>query len=140
MGRCVMKHIMNKCTKIAKFRHYWPRFGLPPPDRAPIALGHPQADAVLGGDLRPGAQHEVFAGVWSPSGFAVLLALLSARKKPFFWMRPGYEALAEADPFNSFGFDRRERLWAVPRLPDYEALPLFAHEGNRAIKLSCDFH
>ena len=39
--------------------------------------------------------------------------------------------LAEADAFRGFGFDRREGLWAVRRLPDDDPLPLFAHEGNR---------
>ena len=34
--------------------------------------------------------------------------------------------LAEADAFRNFGFDRREGLWAVRRLPDDDALPLFA--------------
>jgi error-prone DNA polymerase len=34
--------------------------------------------------------------------------------------------LAEADAFRSFGLDRREGLWAVRRLPDDDALPLFA--------------
>jgi error-prone DNA polymerase len=34
--------------------------------------------------------------------------------------------LAEADVFRSFGLDRREGLWAVRRLPDDKALPLFA--------------
>jgi error-prone DNA polymerase len=34
--------------------------------------------------------------------------------------------LAEADCFNSIGMDRREALWAVRRLPDNDALPLFA--------------
>lgn len=34
--------------------------------------------------------------------------------------------LAEADGFRGFGFDRREGLWAVRRLPDDDALPLFA--------------
>jgi error-prone DNA polymerase len=35
-------------------------------------------------------------------------------------------ALAEADAFRGFGFDRREGLWAVRRLPDDKPLPLFA--------------
>jgi error-prone DNA polymerase len=35
-------------------------------------------------------------------------------------------ALAEADAFRAFGFDRREGLWAVRRLPDDDPLPLFA--------------
>ena len=34
--------------------------------------------------------------------------------------------LAEADAFRGFGLDRREGLWAVRRLPDDKALPLFA--------------
>jgi protein ImuA len=88
----MIEHIMNNSTKIAELRHSLARYGLPP-DRAPIALGHPQLDAVLGGGLRPGALHEVFADVWSASGFAVLLGMLSAGKKPFFWVRPDYEAL-----------------------------------------------
>ncbi|CAH1649297.1 Error-prone DNA polymerase [Hyphomicrobiales bacterium] len=33
--------------------------------------------------------------------------------------------LADADAFRSLGFDRREALWAVRRLPDDSALPLF---------------
>jgi error-prone DNA polymerase len=34
--------------------------------------------------------------------------------------------LADADAFRSLGQDRREALWAVRRLPDDDALPLFA--------------
>ncbi len=34
--------------------------------------------------------------------------------------------LADADAFRSLGLDRREALWAVRRLPDDDALPLFA--------------
>jgi len=34
--------------------------------------------------------------------------------------------LAEADSFQSIGKDRREILWAVRRIPDDDALPLFA--------------
>jgi error-prone DNA polymerase len=33
--------------------------------------------------------------------------------------------LAEADGFTSFDMDRREALWAVRRIPDHHALPLF---------------
>jgi protein ImuA len=68
------------------------RYGLPP-DRPPVATGHPQADAVLGGGLRPGTLHEIFAQGWSAGGFAVLLALLAARGKMLFWVRPDYEAM-----------------------------------------------
>jgi len=83
---------MNKSAELAKLRHSLARYGLPP-ERAPIATGHPQADAVLGGGLRPGALHEIFASGWSAGGFAVLLALMAARKKTLFWIRPDYEAM-----------------------------------------------
>jgi len=83
---------MNKSAKLAELRHSLARYGLPP-ERAPIATGHPQADAVLGGGLRRGALHEVFASGWGAGGFAVLLALMAARKKTLFWIRPDYEAM-----------------------------------------------
>jgi protein ImuA len=83
---------MNRNAKIAELRHSLARYGLPP-DRPPVPLGHPQADAVLGGGLRPGALHEVFAAGWCASGFAVLLTLLAARNRPLFWVRPDYEGL-----------------------------------------------
>jgi protein ImuA len=83
---------MNNSTKIAELRHSLARYGLPP-DRAPVPLGHAGADAVLGGGLRPGALHEVFAQGWCGGGFAVLLAMLAAGTKPLFWVRPDYEAL-----------------------------------------------
>ena len=88
----MIEHIMNNTEKIAELRHSLARYGLPP-ERPPISLGHPQADSVLGGGLRPGGLHEVFAEVWSASGFAVLLAMLAARGKPLFWVRPDFEAL-----------------------------------------------
>ena len=52
---------MNKSEKLADLRHFMARYGLPP-ERPPIPLGVPAADAVLGGGLRPGALHEVLAG------------------------------------------------------------------------------
>ena len=88
----MIEHNLNNSEKIAELRHSLARYGLPP-DRPPISLGHPQADSVLGGGLRPGGLHEVFAEVWSASGFAVLLAMLAARGKPLFWVRPDFEAL-----------------------------------------------
>jgi protein ImuA len=83
---------MNKLEKIAELRHSLARYGLPP-DRPPVSLGHAEADAVLGGGLRPGALHEVFAKGWGGGGFAVLLAMLAAGTKAFFWVRPDFEAL-----------------------------------------------
>jgi protein ImuA len=91
-GGVTLEHIMNKKTKLAELRHLVARYGLPP-DRAPVPLGHAGADAVLGGGLAPGALHEVFASGWSAGGFAVLLALLAAKAKPLFWVRPDYEAM-----------------------------------------------
>jgi protein ImuA len=88
----IIEHIMNKSAKLAELRHSLARYGLPP-DRAPIATGHPQADAVLGGGLRPGSLHEVFAQGWCAGGFAALLALLAAGKKTLFWVRPDYDAM-----------------------------------------------
>ena len=91
-SRRIIEHNMNKSAKLEELRHSLARYGLPT-DRPPVALGHPQADAVLGGGLRRGALHEVFAGGWSAGGFAVLLALLAAGRKPLFWVRPDYEAM-----------------------------------------------
>ena len=89
---------MNKSAKLAELRHSLARYGLPS-DQVPIPFGHPQADAVLGGGLRPGALHEIFATGWGAGGFAVLLALLATGNSsngkggPLFWIRPDYEAM-----------------------------------------------
>jgi protein ImuA len=83
---------MNKSAKLAKLHHSLARYGLPA-DRPPVPLGNATVDDVLGGGLRPGALHEVFARGWSGGGFAVLLALLAAGTKPLFWVRPDYEAM-----------------------------------------------
>jgi protein ImuA len=91
-ARRIMEHNMNRSAKLAELRHSLARYDLPA-DRVPIPLGHPQADEVLGGGLRPGALHEVFASGWSAGGFAAALALLAAGRKPFFWIRPDYEAM-----------------------------------------------
>lgn len=91
-GRSIIEHNMNNIAKIQELRHFLARYDLPH-DRPPLTLGHPQADAVLGGGLRPGVLHEVFAGNWSAGGFAVALAILAAGTKPLFWVRPDYEAM-----------------------------------------------
>ena len=87
---------MNKNEKLADLRHFLARYGLPH-DRPAIPLGLPAADAVLGGGLRRGALHEVFAGDWGAGGFAACLAIQAMGqtrdKKPLFWIRPDYEAL-----------------------------------------------
>jgi len=88
---------MNKAEQLAELRHSLARYGLPL-ERQPVATGHPQADDVLGGGLRPGSLHEIFAKGWSAGGFAALLALLVAghskeKGKSLFWVRPDYEAM-----------------------------------------------
>ena len=88
----IIEHTMNKSAKLAELRHSLARYGLPP-EREPVATGHPQADAVLGGGLRPGSLHEVFATGWSAGSFAALLAMLAAGKKTLFWVQPDYEAM-----------------------------------------------
>ena len=87
-----MEHTMNKSAKLAELRHSLASYDLPP-DRPQVPLGNKVVDEVLGGGLRPGALHEVFASGWSAGGFAVLLAMLAARTKPLFWVRPDYEAM-----------------------------------------------
>jgi protein ImuA len=83
---------MNKQEKIQDLRHFLARYGLPP-DRPVLPLGVPGADAALGGGLASGALHEIYAQDWAASGFAACLAIRLARRKPFFWVRPDYEAL-----------------------------------------------
>jgi protein ImuA len=104
---------MNKSAKLAELCHSLARYGLPP-DRVPVPLGHPQADGMLGGGLRPGALHEIFADGWNAGGFAVLLAMLAAGKKPFFWIRPDYEAMeygaVSPNGFAELGGDPRQLI------------------------------
>src|ERR1700743_2674837 len=75
-----MEHTMNKSAKLVELRHSLAQYGLPP-DRMPVAIGHPQADAVLGGGLRPGCVHEVFATGWRAGGVAGPLAVHAASRK-----------------------------------------------------------
>jgi protein ImuA len=89
---------MNKELQLATLRHVLARHSLPLP-RPAVPLGHAAADAVLGGGLRPGAVHEVFAGDWGAGGFAILMAVRLAaaacggRGGPLFWVRSDYAAL-----------------------------------------------
>jgi len=46
--------------------------------------------------------------------------------------------LADADAMRSMGLDRREALWAVRRLPDDDALPLFATADARELAEEID--
>jgi protein ImuA len=93
---------MNKQEKLANLRHFLSRCGLPH-DRPAIPLGLADADALLGGGLKPGAQHEVFAEDWAASGFAACLAIRAMGKKPLFWIRPDYAAM-EYGALSATGF------------------------------------
>jgi protein ImuA len=83
---------MNKDAKLVELRHFMARQA-PPPEHPAVPLGHEAADAVLGGGLRRGALHEVFATGWSGGGFALLMALRLAGRRPLFWVRSDYAAL-----------------------------------------------
>jgi protein ImuA len=93
---------MNKDKRMADLRHFLSRYGLPH-DRPAIPLGVAGADAVLGGGLRPGALHEVFAEDWGASGFAACLAIRAMGKKPLFWIRTDYAAM-EYGALSATGF------------------------------------
>lgn len=134
---------MNKSEKLADLRHFLARYGLPA-DRPPIPLGVPAADAILGGGLRPGAVHEVFAGDWGASGFAACLAIQASRGKPLFWIRPDYEALEYGalsatgllelggDPHNLFLLRAPDAAEALSAAADILACP---HVGAVVLEL-----
>jgi protein ImuA len=83
---------MNKKEKIAHLRHSLAQ-AVRLVDRRPIPLGLAEADAVLGGGIRPGALHEIHVADWCAGGFAALLALRVAGSRPVFWVCPDYEGL-----------------------------------------------
>jgi error-prone DNA polymerase len=70
-------------------------------------------------------------------------AMAAARSRPFHGVEglmrrarlpvAALRKLADADAFRSMGLDRREALWAVRRLPDDDALPLFAAANTREL-------
>jgi protein ImuA len=97
-----LEHNMNKREKLADLRHFISRYGLPP-DRSPVPLGANEADALLGGGLRPGAVHEIFAQDWGAGGFAACLAIRVMRQKTLFWIRTDYAAM-EYGALSATGF------------------------------------
>jgi protein ImuA len=138
---------MNKSEKLADLRHFLARYGLPH-DRPAIPLGSPAADAVLGGGLRRGAVHEIFAGDWGASGFAACLAIQATgqaqAKKPLFWIRPDYEALEYGalsatgllelggDPRNLFLLRTADAADALSAAADILACP---HVGTAVLEI-----
>jgi error-prone DNA polymerase len=48
--------------------------------------------------------------------------------------------LADADAFRSLGLDRRQALWEIRRIPDNDALPLFAAANARELAAEPDPH
>ncbi|HEX4177555.1 MAG TPA: hypothetical protein VHY57_03930, partial [Rhizomicrobium sp.] len=111
---------MNKSAKLAELRHSLARYGLPP-DRPAVPLGNKVVDDLLGGGLRPGALHEVFARGWGGTGFGVLLAMLAAGTRTLFWARPDYEALEygalSPTGFAELGGDPRQLVMVRTRGP-----------------------
>ena len=122
----MIEHTMNKSAKLAELRHSLARHSFHA-DQPPILLGNQALDGVLGGGLRPGALHEVFARGWGAGGFAVLLAFLAAGKSfngkggPLFWVRPDYEAMeyGALSPagFAELGGDPRRLVMVKTRNP-----------------------
>ena len=51
---------------------------------------------------------------------------------------PALRQLADADAFRTLSLDRRAALWAVRRLPDDDALPLFAAARTRELGADAD--
>ncbi len=88
--------------------------------RRPLALrlGFRQADGVHEAEAR-----RLMAA--RGAGFASLEALARRARLNGRTMR----ALADADAFRSLGLDRRAALWEARRLPEDDALPLFAAAG-----------
>lgn len=111
---------MNKSAKLAELRHSLARYGLPH-DRPPVPLGLAAVDDMLGGGLRTGALHEVFARGWAAGGFGVLLAMLAAGTKSLFWVRPDYDALEygalSPSGFLELGGDPRRLVMVRTRNP-----------------------
>jgi protein ImuA len=77
--------------------------------RMRYALGHPDADSVLGGGLLLGAVHEIFAGDASASGFAACSAQRVSGTKRMLWIIQDFSALEYGTPaptgFAELGID-----------------------------------
>lgn len=93
---------MNKREKLAYLRHFISRYGLPL-DRPSVPLGAAEADVLLGGGLKPGALHEIFAQDWGAGGFAACFAIRAMGQKPLFWIRTDYAAM-EYGALSATGF------------------------------------
>ena len=115
----------------------------------PIDVNHSAWDNLLEGPrgalaLRLGMrQIEGFREDWADD-------LVLARTRPFDSIEglmrrarlpvAAIRKLADADAFNSLGLDRREALWEARRLPDDDALPLFAAATTRELGEEPDAH
>ncbi len=90
-----------------------------------------------GSDLR---QIDGFREDWAQRLVAHAARLLSDGRGPAApragCPRPRLSRLAEADAMRSMGLDRREAAWAVRRLPDDIALPLFEAAGATSLPRS----
>ena len=103
-----------------------------------LEQGPPGGQPVLRLGLR---QVEGFSPAWSEqlvgargAGFPDVETAFRRSGLP----REALRRLADADAFRSLGLDRRAAAWAVRRLPDDVALPLFAAADARELGLDAD--
>ena len=108
----------------------------------PIDANHSVWDNTLEGPMDSLALR---LGLRQIDGFRIEWAdaMVAARTRPFDGVEglmrrarlpvAALRKLADADAFRSMDLDRREALWAVRRLPDDDALPLFAVANTREL-------
>jgi error-prone DNA polymerase len=95
-----------------------------------LRLGFRQVDGVHEEDIKKLCTYREERELTSIEDFAITagVPLRSLRK------------LADADCFRSLGLDRRQALWDIRRIPDNEALPLFAAANARELNQEPDPH
>lgn len=108
----------------------------------PLDVNHSHWDNTLEG---PAAALALRLGLRQIGGFREDWAddIVLARQRPFETIEglmrrarlpvAAIRKLADADAFRSLGLDRREALWEARRLPDDDALPLFAAASAREL-------
>ncbi len=118
-------------------------------DIRPIDVNHSVWDNTLEG---PKGAMALRLGLRQIDGFREdwAVAMAEARSLPFDSVEglmrrarlpvAAMRKLADADAFRSMGLDRREALWAVRRLPDDDALPLFTAANAKELGEEPDAH
>jgi len=113
----------------------------------PVDVNHSQWDNTLEG---PAEALALRLGMRQIDGFRQdwATAIGDARTRPFESLEglmrrarlpvAAVRKLADADAFRSLGLDRREALWEARRLPEDDALPLFAAANTRELGEEAD--